>query len=217
MLLNIKLHHYGDWTELTEKYQLTVNNPYFIPLQGEGLNFEVFRINKRLDDTIKSFISDLRSRYRDVVRIISVNPGKNFTDIVLYADYKFSVKSVFVDSRIFIESSKYSDGFEYFTVAIPGNRSGKVIGEVVSRLREKAYVASLTYSRVGERRVRGGGLTLMERVVLTKAIELGYFNYPRGVGLGELARELGLSKATVDFHLRNAVRKVMSRCFNDDQ
>jgi len=57
----------------------------------------------------------------------------------------------------------------------------------------------------------------MERVVLTKAIELGYFNYPRGVGLGELARELGLSKATVDFHLRNAVRKVMSRCFNDDQ
>ena len=39
--------------------------------------------------------------------------------------------------------------------------------------------------------------------------ELGLFNYPYGANLDDIAKELKLSKATVDYHLRNAIRKMI--------
>lgn len=52
-------------------------------------------------------------------------------------------------------------------------------------------------------------LTPRQREILSKAYRLGYFEIPHGTTIGELAKVLGLHKATVHEHLRKAERTVM--------
>jgi len=44
--------------------------------------------------------------------------------------------------------------------------------------------------------------------VLRRAYELGYFDWPRRVNLGELANILGVNKATLSQELRIIIRKL---------
>jgi len=50
-----------------------------------------------------------------------------------------------------------------------------------------------------------------EAEVLEKAYELGYFNWPKDISLSELAKVLGVSKATLTQELRSIVRKLALR------
>ncbi|MGC8570390.1 MAG: helix-turn-helix domain-containing protein [Caldivirga sp.] len=215
LMLKVMLHHYGDWTELTEKYPITVYNPYFIPLQGANINLEVFRINRRLSEVTKSFIDELKGKYGRIIKVVNIIPSAKFTDLIIYADYGFSVKSVFVDNRAFVVSSKYSDGLEHFTVMLTNNgMANEALRDISSRLKEKANVLLFTYKRINEVHANNSELTPIEHEVLVKAVERGYFDYPRKVNLADLARELNLSKATVDFHLRRAVKKIVNKYVN---
>jgi predicted DNA binding protein len=52
-------------------------------------------------------------------------------------------------------------------------------------------------------------LTDGEREVLATAVELGYFENPRGANYDDIADAVGCSKATVGHHIRNAEAKLM--------
>ena len=52
-------------------------------------------------------------------------------------------------------------------------------------------------------------LTKRQESVLDKALELGYFDYPRGVTGRELAKRLGISQSTLYETLQNAQRKLV--------
>lgn len=59
----------------------------------------------------------------------------------------------------------------------------------------------------------GFNLSQQQEMVIKAALELGYYRWPRGISVKELARRLGLNKATVLEHLRKAEIKVVSRDF----
>lgn len=50
-------------------------------------------------------------------------------------------------------------------------------------------------------------------MVLRHALDVGYFERPRGTNATELAEQFGLTRATVSQHLRSAQRKVFARLF----
>ncbi len=52
-------------------------------------------------------------------------------------------------------------------------------------------------------------LTRRQESVLEKALEMGYFDYPRGVTGRELAKRLGISQSTLYETLQNAQRKMV--------
>ncbi|WP_258164982.1 helix-turn-helix domain-containing protein [Saccharolobus islandicus] len=52
-------------------------------------------------------------------------------------------------------------------------------------------------------------LTPTEREILTTAIRLGFFEYPKRVRLEELAEMFGVTKVTLDRHIRNGLRKIL--------
>jgi predicted DNA binding protein len=54
------------------------------------------------------------------------------------------------------------------------------------------------------------GLTTMEYQALKKALELGYFDWPRSVSLREVAGALGISEATTLEHIRRGLKKILS-------
>ncbi|AFA39386.1 putative DNA binding protein [Pyrobaculum oguniense TE7] len=51
-------------------------------------------------------------------------------------------------------------------------------------------------------------LTQAESAVLRALVQLGYFDHPRRVTLESVGRHLGMSKSTVVYHLRNALKKI---------
>lgn len=58
--------------------------------------------------------------------------------------------------------------------------------------------------------------TLTEREIKTLryALKSGYFDIPRKITLNRLSIELGLSKATVETHLRKALKKILENISN---
>lgn len=57
-------------------------------------------------------------------------------------------------------------------------------------------------------------LTDIEKMILKKSLKMGYFNWPRGMNLDAVSRELNLSKPTVLYHIRNAERKIFEKIIN---
>lgn len=57
------------------------------------------------------------------------------------------------------------------------------------------------------------GLTPRQGEILRAALDLGYFRYPKGIRLSELAKRLGVSKSTVSEVLRKAQTKVVEAYF----
>jgi predicted DNA binding protein len=58
------------------------------------------------------------------------------------------------------------------------------------------------------------GLTSRQREVLATAIAIGYYDHERGVGVEDVAEEVGLSSTTVWEHLSRAESTVMNALFN---
>lgn len=59
----------------------------------------------------------------------------------------------------------------------------------------------------------GFNLSDQQEMVLKYAVSRGYYNWPRKISAQDLAKKLGLNKATLLEHLRKAEIKVMNREF----
>lgn len=56
-------------------------------------------------------------------------------------------------------------------------------------------------------------LTMSELSVLKSAYDAGFFECPRKANLNDLSESLGLSKVTVDIHIRKAMKKIVDEVF----
>jgi predicted DNA binding protein len=68
-------------------------------------------------------------------------------------------------------------------------------------------------SRIRTEISSSGLLTPLEYLVLKRAYEMGYFEWPRRCSLEQLSRDLKLSKSTTLEHLRKAIRKLIGEYF----
>ena len=89
-------------------------------------------------------------------------------------------------------------------------RNRESLRRLVSRLEKNGYeVKLLRLSSVRE----AVPLTRRQEEILATAFELGYFDYPKRIRLGDLAKRLGVSKSTVSQVLRKAQTKVVAAYF----
>ena len=49
-----------------------------------------------------------------------------------------------------------------------------------------------------------------QRAVLNKAVEMGYYNRPRGCTQRDIAREMNVKQATISEHLQSAESKIIN-------
>jgi predicted DNA binding protein len=84
---------------------------------------------------------------------------------------------------------------------------------IVSDMREIGTVSLGRLEELGNRREE---LTERQRTVIVRALEAGYYEWPREVKSEELAAELGISRATLHEHLRKAERTLLSDALGVD-
>ena len=89
-------------------------------------------------------------------------------------------------------------------------RNRDSLRRLVSRLeRSGSAVKLLRLTRVRE----AVPLTPRQEEILATALEFGYFDYPKRIRLGELAKRMGVSKSTASEVLRKAQTKVVAAYF----
>lgn len=119
-----------------------------------------------------------------------------------------SVVHTILKNKCFVpKKMPLSDGWEIWTIAAPKKEFIRDAVSEIERLGELKllYLKKSTFD--------GFNMSGQQEVVLKSAVALGYYRWPRGISATELARRLGLNKATVLEHLRKAEIKVMNREF----
>ncbi len=101
-----------------------------------------------------------------------------------------------------------------------GTFTFSVIGEVeelrktLKRLKLIGHVTDVSYHRaVYEEHNLISVLTEKQKGLIIEAKKLGYYDYPRKIDAGKLAKKIGLSKTTVLEHLRKAEGRLVKNLF----
>jgi|GEM_PF-1343228 len=130
-----------------------------------------------------------------------------FTDT---SNIKFkSVVHTILQNNCFVSRKVYlAEGWEIWTIAAPEKSAIKNAIEAIKKLGalEILYVKKSTFD--------GFNLSEQQEMVLKCAVARGYYNWPRKISAQDLAKKLGLNKATLLEHLRKAEIKVMNREFS---
>lgn len=199
-------------------------------VSSSTLNLEVVKIPDSENYVVfgYSFSKDL-DKYIDSVKSMTSVPRNHIRKFRYWRDGKLVYMMALKSKCDFIqlaEENKVSILSPY--VFDKGIRKYLVLGNTanLSRYRESVsefYGESNVYSRpisftehlsmLLSKRVAfsviSDKLTTNEIEVLKHAFISGYFDYPKQITLDALASSLGLSKVTVDIHIRKAVRKIL--------
>jgi len=110
-------------------------------------------------------------------------------------------------------------GRRVFYMVSPENHSSvlsrlSMHGKVLSFEKVSFETAIRETSLLGLNIAAGEAITPSQRAILVEAIKRGYYEWPRKISLTELAREFGISKATLSEHLRRGEQKLLTLLLN---
>lgn len=127
-----------------------------------------------------------------------------FTDT---SDIKSIVYTI-LNSRCFLSNKvRLFGGCEIWTIAAP---SKTMIKDAVAKL-ERFGEFKLLYIRKST--FDGFNLSSSQEKILRMALSSGFYEWPRRASLQDMAKRIGISKATAAEHLRKAQAKVISKEF----
>lgn len=221
--LYVQIEHYNDWSYYTRDFDgIRTSMRYYYPFKERGYSLEVITVTGTKSDIIKTFIR--RFKYLgNIVDIVSVNKVNNHNyELVFLGDIKGMLKYLILEHGGVVISSQVGDGIKDFTAYFFTKNVNELkysLRELYNELGSYGKVLSFNIAEISRTAIFTSpihGLTDTERRILQTAYRMGFFNYPRGVSLDDLAREFNISKATVNIHLRNALRKIVSSYLNSN-
>lgn len=225
--LTLRIWHPDDWTlEITNEHPggILAHAVYSAPGETVQGLFTMYgdssaEVENLVEATRQSRLTEsvmeLRERYGQ--RGSHNTPGNTSRELFVSYNTDHSISGALVE-RGFIheEPIRIHDGWEYWPVFFPGDRS--VMEANLEELRE-LMDADITVTRITS--AGGGGTSRTEDVRRVdrlsegqrEAFELarrrGYYEWPRNVSTRELADEMDVSKTTLLEHLRKAESKLL--------
>jgi predicted DNA binding protein len=195
-LVSLYLIHENCWS----KYYLEddmVNILNLIPYEEKNL-LRVFLVS-----TEKSYKQIAKLKFEGRIRdIFNVYRYYNKILVDLARDYENSIFSIITGNNgIVLNTAKYNGG-EIWNFLMYEHKINKT-------LKELDEVAEIENVNISDFIPISTTLSDHELKALSLAYEYGYFEYPRRIRSGELAKMLGIKQSTLIYHLRNAERKVI--------
>ncbi|MGC9226825.1 helix-turn-helix domain-containing protein [Caldivirga sp.] len=215
--------HLTDWTIKTSDIDHTFNvfNTYVDASRDYVLEFAVLKVWSKAD--LRRIMSII-SRHRNIKAILGIKPlnygyPKNI-QIVLKGDAGDSTRYMAHVLGGIEVKAVYENGIEHWGFIFPNDESAKSFLTMVGKrgVIKKYRLENANMDNIMANALRNAALLLTpSEFKITKiAYSKGYFEVPRMIKLDDLAKELGLSKATVDEYIRGAVRKILEHVFADE-
>jgi predicted DNA binding protein len=166
---------------------------------GEGGAQGLIEIDAKADDADK-MIKELHSR-ADVLRV-HLTHSKDRKIIISVVAKKWVTCLTILKSDCYLrDANVLPDGMEEWRLFTPGVET---LEEIMTNLKEVGCKAELLVKRRAE---SADKLTKRELFVVQKALEFGYFDFPRRITSNELARRMNVTPPTLSELLRRAGKK----------
>jgi predicted DNA binding protein len=223
VLVSLTYEHTGDWTSSIGDVDFNYDiKEIYIDL-GNRYAIEISTLKVKDKVSMHRVINSITSGERNIIFMYPMNPGypkyiklgvrfRLFDNLVTYNLSK-------IGGCMFINAS-YFDGIEKWRLLFLVKDNINLFLNVL-----KQYGNIKDYSMVGLNNADELSrifslkidlpLTKVEKKILITALQRGYFEYPKRIDMDELAKELNLSKATIDEYIRSAIRKILSRLYLD--
>ena len=215
--VDLAIEHNGDWTMLTKEFNVVVQTIDYTVKQinNRYVNIEMSNVRCLLNgirskDNIEDFLYEMMKN-KCVLKLVRLDKKGgncvNGCNIITIEDYDLSIRKLVDEKMGFFTSTRSYANTEHYTIFFPF-ASHKAIAELRQELKDTGNILSLNIIKnAGIPIAFGPSLTKREMEVLKNGWYGGYFNYPKGVKLKKLAADLGITRSTLGFHIRNSVRK----------
>ncbi|MFH0970999.1 MAG: helix-turn-helix domain-containing protein [Candidatus Micrarchaeota archaeon] len=201
-------HETSETMKLTAKYDVVVTSIYLNEYKKGGKTFVTKALAVYGPDW-KEYIAELsRELKRYHIRKIEGNHIYFTLPAKAYAYHTL----VLGEDVFFVKPFILKGGYEYWFV---GSWDKKNLLRLKDKVGRKSEHAKIQLLKLKEQPVDFFIPDVLEKLpekrrdVLKKAVELGYYSFPRGINLKQLAKRLQLSPATLREHMRLAENELI--------
>jgi predicted DNA binding protein len=214
VLVDFTYVHESDWTAKIKDFdwyyrvtQASINDS-----RGKVIEVATLRINHKHE--LRMMINTLYRSGIGVIYIKEINPGyPKYVKIALEGDVSNSTRYIAQQYDLIEAYAYYENGIEHWGFIGFNNNNTR---SFISRIGDHGKVVSVKFRRLNiEDLLNINALRLDvllnpgEYRILKYAFERGFFSIPKELSMDELAKELNLSKSTVDRSLRSSIYKIL--------
>ncbi|MEM0294434.1 MAG: helix-turn-helix domain-containing protein [Saccharolobus sp.] len=218
--LNLKLKHDSCWTYMTTDFKVTAEIKYLFPLVAKNSVFEIAELYSDNKSELTDFIYSINRRHKENIKVVNVDRQKASKSALLYYFKHFSnsVTSIMLKNNVLITRLTISNGIEDWNTYFFGDKE-EILSNFIEELKQvntKVEDISVDRAKLDDMKkelILLNSLTPTERQMLYTAVKLGFFEYPKKIKLEELASLFGVTKVTLDRHLRNGIKKILTQLF----
>lgn len=193
----------GNWIgDLATSCDLSIKVIKCVPREGSGGQSVV-----QIDTADGTTGTDLVDKIRAIepkcrVQLTSAGPGRFIGTVEANTCV---VCKLVADTGCFLDSAaSVSDGTVQWNILAPNAAALKSLHDKVTHLGCSVELKKISVLRTSSE------LTRAQERVLQMAYNLGYFDIPKKIDLARLAKNLEVSKATLDIMIRRAQRKIIA-------
>lgn len=211
--LKVTLTH-DDWTLYTEKFKddivLSINtaNINF----EDGLVYSLVNVEAPNKEIIEKLMEVVKKHRRvKNLRLVDLKNNRTYTLALLsmVTTLNDGIRGVLSQFEIYYAKEYISDGNETWFLVV-----NKRYSDLISRLKEMSYTFDYSQHSLDEIFPLNNVLTKKEKEILVTAYQLGYFEWPHTLNIGELAEKFNISKTAILQTLRRAIRKLVANYVN---
>lgn len=214
-LVAFKIEHEDCWTRLTSDYPITIRTLFAKPFKEKNVILGMDEIKVSKIDDFKGFMRKFKRHdsIHEIIEIFKVDIRRGIYRVLFKERYNGMLMSLLNTYTIFYYKDLIKNGYERLILIMPLEEAntlklelkalGKLFDFRVKNVNINSFIPTFF------------DLSKQERYVIMKAVEKGYYNYPREVNLEELGNTIGLSKPTLEEYIRKAENKIMRKIFNE--
>ncbi len=181
-----------------------------------------FAVRVRNSDVLRKFIQNVKNEFKNpnIIDFDLISTQKNYMNMFTMVDPKSSFYEIILKNEVIPIDVKVVNGEEYWTLFTRKNNLSKVLQKISDKSLKlddyKLEIESITnltsfrsniLDKIFEDIVNE--LSLRQKEILIKAYKDGYYKWPRGKKIKEIAEDLRISKVTCLHHLRRAEIKII--------
>lgn len=208
-LVNFRMSHDGCWSILSQEFPVRVHTLIGKPQKEKNRILGLIEIRGSVGD-IRRFLRKFGAQrsINSVISITNISGSKHHYKILFTEKYENMVTGLLDSYSVLYQKDIVWNGYEYRTVVIPREEVNSLkrdlqgmgdISDFKSRIVDEEDYLDFYFS-----------LSENETKILKIAYKGGYYELPKRTFLEGISSAVGLSKSTVEEHLRKAENKIIS-------
>ncbi|WP_048098602.1 helix-turn-helix domain-containing protein [Candidatus Acidianus copahuensis] len=209
------IEHENCWSKLTTEHNVIIRTIIAKPKRNPDFIFGMDEIKVERLENFKSFLKAFK-REKTVLELLGiseVNKRKGIYRVTFKEKYDNMIMSTLNNYLVFYMKDLVMDGVERFIVVLPRDEAD-LLKKDLERIGDIKYF-KVKPAKLEELQISPFDLTDREREVIYNAINKGFYEIPRKIGLEDLAYSMGITKPTMEEYLRKAENKVMKRMYKE--